>query len=235
MLLLSDLDMAVDVPGYSGFHLGDLAAAIVIALATCAVGVAASYLLPPLHAAFHRMRNPILVLTVGGFLLGWLGVVGGRETLFKGLDEMKDISADIGNYSDSELLLFGAVKLAALLIAAAAGFRGGRIFPALYVGVVLGWAISGTIDAIPPAVAVSAGVLGITIAATRNGWLSLFMAATLVPDTELLPLLVLAALPAWLLVAGRPELTVHPPVPPRADTSPDRRHGGRPGGAGPTR
>ena len=39
---------------------------------------------------------------------------------------------------------------------------------------------------------------------TRDGWLSLFMAAVVVPDTTLLPLLCIVMLPAWLLLAGRP-------------------------------
>jgi H+/Cl- antiporter ClcA len=214
MLLLSDLDMSLDVPDYTGFHLGDLAAAVLIALAACALVILASYVLSPLHAAFHRIKSPVLMLTAGGFTLGWLGVLGGPETLFKGLDEMKDVSTNISQYSNTDLLLFTAVKLLALLVAAAASFRGGRIFPALFVGVTFGWAIAGLVDPVPPAIAVSAAALGVTIAATRNGWLALFMAATVVPDTQLLPILVLAALPAWLLVAGRPELTVHPPVAP---------------------
>ena len=42
------------------------------------------------------------------------------------------------------------------------------------------------------------------LAATRSGWLSMFIAATLVPGPgELLPILVLAVLPAWLLTKGR--------------------------------
>lgn len=212
MLTLSDLDMVLDVPGYAGFHVGDLAYAVLIALGTAALGLVAVYLLPPLHAAFHRISHPVLMLTAGGFLLGWLGALGGRESLFKGLDEMKDVSAHIGDYSNEKLILLAVVKLLALVVAAAASFRGGRIFPAVFVGVVAGWAVTGIFDAVPPSVAVSAGCLGITIAATRNGWLSLFMAITVVPDVELLPIMVLAALPAWLLVAARPELTAprHP-------------------------
>lgn len=217
MLLLSDLDLAVDVPDYSGFHVGDLGFAILIALATAALGVLAAYALPPLHAAFHRISNPVLMLSVGGFVLGWLGVLGGPESLFKGLEQMKDISSNIGDYSDAELLLIAGVKLVALLVAAAASFRGGRIFPAMFVGLVLGWAIAGVFDAVPPAIALSAGVLGITIAVTRNGWLALFLAVTIVPQIALLPTMLLAALPAWLLVAGRPELT----VPPKQEAAPE--------------
>jgi H+/Cl- antiporter ClcA len=211
MLALSDLSMALDVPDYTGFHFGDLGLAALIAFVAAALGLAACYALPVVHAAFHRIGNPVLMLTLGGFVLGWLGVLGGPETLFKGLDEMKDISAHVSDYSHAELFAMAGIKVVALVIAAAASFRGGRIFPAVFIGVVLGWAIAGTFD-VDPAIAVSAGVLGMTIAASRNGWLSLFMAAVVVPDADLLPILVLAALPAWVLMTGRPELRVNPPA-----------------------
>ncbi|MDF1603688.1 ion channel protein [Nocardioides sp. YIM 152315] len=213
MLLLSDMDMHLDVPGYEGFHLGDVAWAVAVALLTALLGLAASYLITPLHRLFQRITNPVLALTVGGFVLGWLGVLGGRETLFKGLDEMKSVTDHVADYSNGELALMVVVKLAALLVAAASSFRGGRIFPAVFVGVVAGWTVTGVFDSAPPAVVVAAGALGITIAATRSGWLSLFLAATVVPDVDLLPILLIATLAVWLLVAGRHELRADPPVP----------------------
>ncbi len=210
MLLLSDMDMRLKIPDYAGFHLGDVAWAVGVALLTASLGLAASYLITPLHRLFHRISNPVLMLTVGGFVLGWLGVLGGRETLFKGLAEMKDVSAHIDDYSNGQLVLMAVVKLAALLVAAAASFRGGRIFPSVFVGVVAGWAVVGYFDSAPAAVVVAAGALGITIAATRNGWLSLFLAATVVPHIELLPILLIATLAVWLVVAGRHPLQADP-------------------------
>ena len=208
MLALSDLDLGIAVPGYTGFHVGDLAIAIVIAAGACLVGLVAVYAFPPMHDLLHRVSHPFVLLTGAGFVLGLLGVLGGRESLFKGLDEMKEVSANIGDYSAGHLALLSAVKLVALLIAASAGFRGGRIFPALFVGVMLGWLVVAIFPDVAPAIAVSAACLGILVAVTRNGWLALFMALTIVPDTALLPVLVLAALPAWLLVVDRPTMLV---------------------------
>ncbi|MCP5716540.1 chloride channel protein, partial [Klebsiella pneumoniae] len=71
------------------------------------------------------------------FILGVLGAIGGTVTLFKGLDEMQQLAFS-QVFSVSDYLLFALVKLAALVIAAACGFRGGRIFPAVFVGVALG-------------------------------------------------------------------------------------------------
>ena len=60
------------------------------------------------------------------------------------------------------------------------------------------------VDAVPAAIAVSCAILGLTLVVTRDGWLSLFMAAVVVPDSTLLPLLCIVMLPAWLLLAGKP-------------------------------
>ncbi|GAA1779159.1 ion channel protein [Nocardioides hankookensis] len=216
MLALSDLDLALPVPAYGGFHPGDLAIAAVIAVAASVVGMVGVYAFPPLHAVFHRITHPVVLLTLGGALLGVLGVLGGRDSMFKGLDEMKDVSAHIGDYSAGHLALLAGVKLVALLVAASVGFRGGRIFPALFIGVMLGWLVVAVFPDVAPAVAITAACVGILVAVTRNGWLALFMALTVVPDADLLPILVLAALPAWLIVVGRPQMIVEGPATPRA-------------------
>ncbi|MBW9309633.1 hypothetical protein FA039_17905 [Escherichia coli] len=39
-------------------------------------------------------ENPVLVLGIGGFILGILGVMGGPVSLFKGLDEMQQMVAN---------------------------------------------------------------------------------------------------------------------------------------------
>ena len=61
------------------------------------------------------------------------------------------------------------------------------------------------VDAVPAAITVSCSILGLVLVVTRDAWLSLFMAAVVVPDTTLLPLLC-RMLPAWLLLAGKPML-----------------------------
>ncbi|HBV5299102.1 TPA: ion channel protein, partial [Klebsiella oxytoca] len=60
------------------------------------------------------------------------------------------------------------------------------------------------VPAVPAAITVSCAILGLTLVVTRDGWLSLFMAAVVVSDTTLLPLLCIVMLPAWLLLAGKP-------------------------------
>ncbi|MFD9241937.1 ion channel protein [Streptomyces sp. NPDC059556] len=204
--LLADPTFDMGLPPLTDPGWGDLLAALVIASAAAVFGLAACYLFPYLHAAFGRLRHPMLMLPVGGLVLGLLGAVGGQLTLFKGLDEVKELSSSVGSWSSGELAKMAVIKLLALLVAASCGFRGGRIFPAVFIGAAFGLLAQALVPEVPPAVAVSSGVLGVLLATTRQGWISLFVAAVVASSPSMLALLCLASLPAWLIVTGRPQL-----------------------------
>lgn len=190
---------------YGQMQLTDIVSGAVVVAIAIALGMIAVWCLPRLHRLMHRLKHPVLILGMGGFILGVLGAIGGTVTLFKGLDEMQQLAFS-QVFGVSDYLLFALVKLAALVIAAACGFRGGRIFPAVFVGVALGLMLHEHVDAVPAAITVSCSILGLVLVVTRDAWLSLFMAAVVVPDTTLLPLLCIVMLPAWLLLAGKPML-----------------------------
>ena len=194
---------SLPIPHYPQLRIIDIVSGAIVALIAIAVGMVAVWCLPRLHSLMHRLKNPVLTLGVGGLLLGILGTIGGPLTLFKGLDEMQQLAAS-HLLTSGDFMLIALVKLAALVIAAASGFRGGRIFPAVFVGVALGLMLHAHVDAVPAAITVSCAILGLVLVVTRDGWLSLFMAAVVVPDTTLLPLLCIVMLPAWLLLAGKP-------------------------------
>ncbi|MCK8677644.1 ion channel protein [Streptomyces lichenis] len=184
--------------------------AMAVASVCALVGLVAVALLPYSHRLFHRLRHPVAVPACGGLVLGLLGVLGGRITLFKGSEQMRELTGDPAAYTAAGLALIVAVKLVALVVAASCGFQGGRIFPAVFIGVALGMLAHAVAGSVPLALAVPAAVLGVLLATTRQGWLSLFMAAVVGSDIALLPLLCVAALPAWLLVTGRPLMQVVP-------------------------
>lgn len=192
---------AFGLPGW-----GDLLAMLVIASAAALLGMAAVLALPYVHGAFARLRHPMLALPVGGLVLGLLAAVGGHLTLFKGLDEIGELAADPAGWSAGQFATMTVVKLAALLVATSCGFRGGRIFPAVFVGVAFGLCAHALVDAVHPAVGVAAGVLGVLLAVTRQAWVSLFVAAVLVASPAVLALLCIGSLAAWLLVTGRPQM-----------------------------
>ncbi|HAJ5704271.1 ion channel protein [Escherichia coli] len=201
---------SLPIAHYGQMEMTDILSGAIVAAIAIAAGMVAVWCLPRLHAMMHQMKNPVLVLGIGGFILGILGGIGGPVSLFKGLDEMQQMVANQA-FSTSDYFLLAVIKLAALVVAAASGFRGGRIFPAVFVGVALGLMLHEHVPAVPAAITVSCAILGIVLVVTRDGWLSLFMAAVVVPNTTLLPLLCIVMLPAWLLLAGKPMMMVNRP------------------------
>lgn len=201
---------SLPIAHYGQMEMTDILSGAIVAAIAIAAGMVAVWCLPRLHAMMHQMKNPVLVLGIGGFILGILGVIGGPVSLFKGLDEMQQMVANQA-FSTSDYFLLAVIKLAALVVAAASGFRGGRIYPAVFVGVALGLMLHEHVPAVPAAITVSCAILGIVLVVTRDGWLSLFMAAVVVPNTTLLPLLCIVMLPAWLLLAGKPMMMVNRP------------------------
>ncbi|EKM6295684.1 ion channel protein [Escherichia coli] len=201
---------SLPIAHYGQMEMTDILSGAIVAAIAIAAGMVAVWCLPRLHAMMNQMKNPVLVLGIGGFILGILGVIGGPVSLFKGLDEMQQMVANQA-FSTSDYFLLAVIKLAALVVAAASGFRGGRIFPAVFVGVALRLMLHEHVPAVPAAITVSCAILGIVLVVTRDGWLSLFMAAVVVPNTTLLPLLCIVMLPAWLLLAGKPMMMVNRP------------------------
>lgn len=201
--------VARDVPPLGSPLLWYLPAAMAIACAAALVGLLGSVLFQPLHGLFRRLRKPLLYTTVGGMLLGLLGVLGGPITLFKGGSQMVELVSRAEDFGRWQLLIIIGIKLAALLVAAAAGFRGGRIFPAVFIGVAVGLLCQSVFDEIPVGLAISCGTLGAVLAVSRDGWIALFIAVAVASDISLLPLLCFVVLPAWLLVARAPEMLVH--------------------------
>jgi H+/Cl- antiporter ClcA len=216
------LSLAISVPPYTGANLTDLLTGAIICAVAALLGLVGVYAFRGVYPLFKLVQNPLLSLTIGGALLGVLGMLGGPITLFKGLDQMKELALDVGQYSTAGLALVTLIKLAALVIAGTCGFRGGRIFPSVFVGVAAGLFASSLLPYVPPALTVAAATLGVLLAITRQGWLSLFMAVVVVPEVDLIPLMTLAMLPAWLLVTGKPEMLMKPSTkdaPPAAATA----------------
>ncbi|MFH9009448.1 ion channel protein [Streptomyces afghaniensis] len=200
----------LDLPSFGRPGWADLLAAVVVAAAGALLGMCAVRALPYVHGVFRRLRHPMLMLPAGGAVLGALAALGGHLTLFKGLDEVAELAHDPDGWSAGEFAVMTVVKLAALLVAASCGFRGGRIFPAVFAGTALGLCAHALVSGVHPSVGVSAGVLGMLLAITRQGWISLFVAAVLIDSPGILVLLCVASLPAWLLVTGRPQMQLHP-------------------------
>ncbi|MCC3282101.1 ion channel protein [Arthrobacter caoxuetaonis] len=204
MILLGGTLLKFSLPDAGGdTDLWDVLAGLVIAPVAAALGLAGVFAFRWAHRLFHRLANPVLFTTLGGALLGLLGVLGGPLTLFKGATESGELLRSTGE-SFGYLLFLAVVKLAALVVASAAGFRGGRIFPALFTGVAFGLAAAALLPDVPVSVTVSTAVLGLVLAVARDGWLALFVAVIITGDATVTALLCLAVLTAWLVVTNAP-------------------------------
>lgn len=212
MLLLGGETISFTLDPIGAYEPIYLLQGVLVAGVSALLGVLAAFLFPYIHRAFHALRNPLVFTTIGGMILGVLGIIGGPMTLFKGLEQTAELLENPGDYTPQQLALFTAVKIVALLIAASAGFRGGRIFPAVFVGTAFGLLAFALIPGMPISLAVACGVMGITLAATKDGWIALFVGVALCGDIAVLPLMCLIVLPVWLIVTKAPELTVHPPA-----------------------
>lgn len=83
---------SLPIAHYTQMRLMDIASGAIVAAIAIAAGMVAVWCLPRLHELLHRLKNPVLILGFGGFILGILGVIGGPLTLFKGLDEMQQMA-----------------------------------------------------------------------------------------------------------------------------------------------
>lgn len=212
MHLLGAPPFAFDVPAMGPYQPIYLLWGALLACAVVLIGIAMLYVLPLFYRALHALRYPVLVAGVGGLLLGILGYIGGPITMFKGLTQMGELLKDPSAYDAGQLAMISGIKILALLVAACAMFRGGRIFPATFIGVALGLLANALFPGIPLALAVACGILGIVVVIARDGWLALFIAAAVAGDLTLLPMLCVIILPAWLLVSALPEFRIKPPA-----------------------
>ena len=210
MLALSAESMVLAVDPYPQPAFIDLFTGGTIAAGSAALAMVAIYAFPAVHAAFRRLGSPLVALVLGGFVLGVLGAIGGPLTMFKGLEQMKELTDTSGDYTAVQLGSMFLVKMVAVVVAGTCGFRGGRIFPSVFAAVALGLAINALFPAIPEAVALAGTLMGILVAVTRSGWLSIFMVALMLGSPATIPLAVVLVLPAWLVVTGRPEMVVTP-------------------------
>jgi len=83
----------------------------------------------------------------------------------------------------------------------------------VFTGVAIGVLANGLLPGIPLTVAVGAGVLGMVLAISREGWIALFIAVAVTGSIPVLAVMCVAVLPAWLLVSRAPEMIVHQKAP----------------------
>ncbi|NKS53411.1 ion channel protein [Rhodococcus hoagii] len=211
MAVLDRPVLALDLPGYATVTVWAVLGGVAIATVTAVTMLGAVYAYRTLHASFHRLRNPVLMTGLGGVVLGLLGALGGRESMFRDVGTMRDVVASAPETSVPRLLVLGGCSLAAFAVAASSGFRGGRVIASAAVGVTAGMLGHALVPGVPVPPAIACGVLGAIVVAVRSCWLGIFVPVAMVGSVTVLPILCLAVLPVWLLVKNRPTMTFRLP------------------------
>jgi H+/Cl- antiporter ClcA len=188
------------LPPYQGTHIYDLIFAVI-------VGVATAILVTVVRRVAHRVADlpqpsmPVLLLG-GGLAVGVLAEVAdllgadSQDVLFSGQASVPALVAETSTKIVLVLLLFKGLAYA---ISLGCGFRGGPIFPAIYLGIAVITFPVIWFD-ISPTVAVAIGTAAGMAAMTRLLLTPMLFASLLVglQGVDTIPASVLAASAAWL-------------------------------------
>jgi H+/Cl- antiporter ClcA len=190
------------LPEYNGTHVYDLLLAIAVGIATAVAVTATRRGAQTVAGPGLRRLGMAPLLLAGGLAVGliaqiadWLGA-DSQTVLFSGQSGVPDLAA-----ADSTkivlILLVG--KALAYAVSLGCGFRGGPIFPAIFMGIAIAVFPVVWFD-VSPTLAVAVGAAAGMAAGTRLLITSTLFASLLVgsPGADAVPAAVLAAAAAWL-------------------------------------
>ena len=191
-----------DLPLYEGTHLLDLLVAIAVGVATAALVVAINRFATRVEGEGDSRLGMVSFLLAGGFAVGLIALVAdglgtdSQDVLFSG---QASIPALIAETSTGVVLLLIVAKAVAYAVSLACGFRGGPIFPAIFLGIGLATLPVVLFD-VSPTLAIAVGAAAGTAAQTRLLLSSMLLATLLVGSQGLdaVPAAVLAAAAAWI-------------------------------------
>jgi H+/Cl- antiporter ClcA len=190
-----------DLPPYEGVHAYDLAVALVVGVLGAVILAAARVLATRTDGLRERLGLPALLIA-GGLAVGVLAELAdllgadSQDVLFSGQASVPDVVAED---STKVIVILLAAKFLAYGVSLGCGFRGGPIFPAVFLGIALASLAIVWFD-VSPTLAVAVGAAAGTVAQTRLLIAPLLFAALLVGTEGLdtIPAAVLATAAAWL-------------------------------------
>jgi chloride channel protein, CIC family len=196
--------VALTVPGlpeYKGTHIGDLVIAVGVGLAA-AILITAVRLVGTRVAAAERRLGMAALLIAGGLAVGVVAELAdllgadSQEVLFSG---QASVPAEIAEGSAGILLVLVAAKAIGYAVSLGCGFRGGPVFPAIFLGTGLATFAEIAFDT-SPTLALAVGAAAGMTAMTRLLFASLLFSALLVgrAGIDAIPAAVLAACAAWV-------------------------------------
>ena len=194
------------LPGYHGTHIYDLVIAVCIGVATALLIVGVRRVGTWIAGPCLRQLGTARTLIGGGFLVGLIALVAdalganSQDVLFSG---QASLPAVVAEGSVGVVLVLLVAKSLGYAVSLGSGFRGGPVFPGIFIGVALA-AVAVDLFDVSPTLAVAVGAAAGTAAVTRLLFASLVIAAILVgaAGVDATPAAVLAASASWLTVAA---------------------------------
>jgi len=207
-----------NLPPYTDVHAGDLISAIVVGIVAAALIAVVRRLGERIDtSALQRLGLPVLLLA-GGLAVGVIAEVAGvlgansQDVLFSG---QASLPALVFEESTKIVVILLVAKAIAYAVCLGCGFRGGPVFPAIFLGAALSTVLAALTDMSPTA-ALAIGAGAGMAAMTRMLLTSALLAALLVGSAgiDTAPLAVLAAVTGWLAISV---LDPKPPPPAPVD------------------
>ncbi len=198
----------LDLPQYASVQVGDLVWAVllgvVLAVAVRVVHVGAT--------AVHRFttRHPGIAAPGAGLLVGATAVAFAATTgqhpdltLFSGETSVATVAASGASWGAATLVALLLFKGLAFAVSLGSLFRGGPVFPALFLGVATGILLSTLVPSVSPTAGVVAGMAAATSAALRLPLSAVLLAVVLGGSTavEATSLALLASAVAFVVTA----------------------------------
>ena len=205
-----------DLPLYDGVHLRDLIVAVVVGVAGALTVLVARRLGERVDGLGGSMGLPGLLLG-GALTVGLLAELGGQlgadpmDILFSGQASLNAVaSAD----STKIVVILLVAKFLAYGVSLGCGFRGGPVFPAIFLGVALA-SLTVVVFDVSPTLAIAVGTAAGAAAQTRLLITPVLLAAVLVgtQGTDAIPAAVLASAAAWLTMAAIEGVELGPETP----------------------
>jgi H+/Cl- antiporter ClcA len=196
--------VALAVPGlpeYDGTSVPDLLVGLVVGLLAGVLIVGVRHVAARIDGLHGRRLGMPALLIAGGLAVGVLAeladVLGAnsQDVLFSGQASVPGLVAED---STKIVLVLLAAKAIGYAVSLGCGFRGGPVFPAIFVGVALATLAVNLFD-VSPTLAVAVGAAAGMAAMTRLLFASLLAALLVgIPGLDATPAAVLAAAAAWL-------------------------------------
>lgn len=198
---------AYAVPAYDTIRWIDVPSAVVIGVVGAAVGVALPNCVRFLNRVAARIASGSstgwLVPVLGGAVIGLLAVWSPDAlSLFSGEAEFGELLDAAGSIGVGAVLVLLVTKSLSFVVSMTAGFRGGRIFPSLFIGGVIGVAAHTLVDSVPLGLAVACGMAAVAVAATRFIIFPVLLAVIFVGPASM-PFVIIAAVVAYVLAHDR--------------------------------